>query len=171
MRRNLLTFCLWLALIDGPALSSDPALTSETSVPSINTVLLGLDLEFIVPDNLAGLSVPQTLSGAHLGLSMGQDVLQLSAFYNSNQETSALILTEVDYRFHLSTPFFTGYALAGLHYLHFRIALKDKEFVGPVAGFGLDLPMAQKFKMGLQMKLYYPRNFILGFGGGFSFLL
>jgi hypothetical protein len=51
------------------------------------------------------------------------------------------------------------------------LAQLDKEFFGPVVGFGLDLPMAQSFKMGLQMKLYSPKKTMLGFGGGFSFLL
>ncbi len=144
--------------------------SQEASVPQVNRVLLGLDLEFLVPDNLAGLSLPQTLTGAHLGFLFGEDTLNVSVFYSSNPETSTLILGEVDYRFNLSTPFITGYALAGLHYLHFRLAFKDKDFVGPVIGIGFDLPMAQNFKMGLQMKLYYPRKVMLGFGGGFSFL-
>jgi len=144
--------------------------SSESLNSNLNKVLIGGDLEFLVPDNFAGLSLPQTLTGAHLGVSFGEDILSLSAFYGSNQETSAFVLTEVDYRFNLSTPFITGFALTGLHYLHLRVGLKNKDFVGPVFGIGFDLPMAQSFKMGLQMKLYYPRKTMLGFGGSFSFL-
>lgn len=147
-----------------------PEVSNETAIPHINKVLFGADLEFLVPDNISGFSLPQTLTGAHIGAHLGDDSFILSAFYSSNQETSALVLGEIDYRFNLATPFISGYALAGLHYLHFRIDFKNKDFVGPVVGLGFDIPMAQSFKMGLLMKLYYPRKTMLGFGGGFSFL-
>jgi hypothetical protein len=146
------------------------SLAPTTSIPQVNNFLVGLNLEFLVPDSLEGLSLPQTLTGAHLGLVLGEDTLELTAFYNSNPETSSLILSELNYKFNLSTPFITGYALTGLHYLHFRLAFQNKDWVGPVLGFGFDLPMARNFKMGLQMKLYYPKKTMLGFGGGFSFL-
>ena len=171
MNKALILFVLFLCSQTNTSFSAKPEEAFESSITQVNSTLLGLDLEFLVPNDLVGLSLPQTLTGAHFGASLGQDNLLLSAFYNSNQETSILILSEIDYRFNLSTPFVTGYALAGLHYLHFRIAQKDKDFVGPVIGFGFDLPLAKSFKMGLQMKLYYPRKTMLGFGGGFSFLI
>ena len=177
MKYSLLGLCVLLSSL---AFASTPEIkplegttshSQETSTSQNSTILFGLDLEFLVPDNLSGLILPQTLTGAHLGLSLGGDTLEFTTFYNSNQQTSTLILSEVDYRFNLSTPFVRGYALAGLHYLHFRIAFKDKDYVGPVIGFGFDLPMARNFKMGLQMKLYDPNKIMLGFGGGFTFLL
>ena len=171
MRTGLLILSFLLVFRGSYLLSAPSEISTESSIPQINSLLLGLDLEFLVPDNLAGLSLPQTLTGAHFGASLAQDTLELSVFYNSNQETSTLILSEIDYRFNLSTPFLTGYALAGIHYLHFRVALKDKEFVGPVIGLGFDLPMAKNFKMNLQMKVYSPKKTMLGFGGGFSFLI
>ncbi|NBX67531.1 MAG: hypothetical protein EBR01_01055 [Proteobacteria bacterium] len=171
MMLNFSVCLLFLNLVTGNAPASQaPSNLLETQVPRVNQILVGAELEFLVPDNLSGFSMPQTLSGAHVGVSFGQDQLMVSGFYSSNQETSALVLGEVDYRFNLATPFITGYALTGLHYLHFRVAFQNKDFVGPVVGLGFDLPMAQSFKMGLQMKLYYPRKTMLGFGGGFSFL-
>lgn len=167
---TLITFILFLCEFT-LASSEVRDATVESSIPQIKSVPVGLDLEFLVPNNLAGLSLPQTLTGAHFGASIGEDTLQLSAFYGSNQETSTLILSEIDYRFNLYTPFLRAYALAGLHYIHFRLAQVDKEFVGPVVGLGLDLPMAESFRMGLQMKLYSPKKTMIGFGGGFSFLL
>ncbi|NQW45168.1 MAG: hypothetical protein HQ462_07170 [Deltaproteobacteria bacterium] len=153
------------------ALPNDtPSEVTENPIPEFTKIIIGLDLELLIPDNLSGLSLPQTLTGPKLGIALGADSLMLGAFYNSNAETSNLILSELDYRFNLSTPFITGYALAGLHYLHFRLAFKDKDYVGPVVGFGFDLPMARTFKMGLRMKLYYPLKTMLSFGGGFSFL-
>lgn len=152
------------------ASSEAPKELSDAGLTKVNHVLFGADLEFLVPDSFSGLSLPQTLSGAHVGLSFGQDHLIMSAFYGSTPETSALILGEIDYRFNVATPFISGYALTGLHYLHFRAVFQNKDFVGPVLGFGFDLPMAKSFKMGLQMKLYYPKKTMLGFGGGFSFL-
>lgn len=170
MRLLFLWGLIWGSSLTFAASVAPDSLTPTTSIPQINNVLVGLNLGFLVPDSLSGLSLPQTLTGAHLGLILGEDTLELTTFYNSNPETSALILSELNYKFNLSTPFITGYALAGLHYLHFRLAFQNRDWVGPVLGFGFDLPMARNFKMGLQMKLYYPKKTMLGFGGGFSFL-
>jgi hypothetical protein len=147
-----------------------PSQNHDPSSPQVSNVITGLNLEFLVPDNLSGLSLPQNLTGARVGAMLGEDAVELTAYYNSNAETSTLLLSEVYYKFNLSTPFITGHWLAGLHYLHFRVAFQDRDFVGPMTGVGFDLPMAKNFKMEAQMKLYYPRKAMLGFGGGFSFL-
>ena len=49
-----------------------------------SNILLGLDLQLLVPNNFSGLSLPQTLTGAHVGISLGEDQVDLTGFYNSN---------------------------------------------------------------------------------------
>jgi hypothetical protein len=96
MRKQTVAILAFLTSHLAMAASSSPSVKVESTIPQFNSVLVGLDLEFLVPDNLAGLSLAQTLTGAHLGASIGDDTLQLSAFYGSNQETSTLVLSEVD---------------------------------------------------------------------------
>ena len=132
---------------------------------------LGLSLQLLVPNNISGFDTTLPLIGPHLGFDVGKNTLVLNAFYGSNDRTSTLLLSELDYRWNIYTPFITGWALLGVHYLHFRTNSENHDLLGPVTGLGFYFPMAHGLNMGLGMKIYLPKKTVLSFGGGFVYLL
>ncbi len=147
----------------------EPVDTTVSSRPSLGPEV-GMTMQFLVPNRLPNFELPVTSFGAHLGLPLLGNTLQLQGVYGAGEKISLYNL-EASYRYNIFTPFFTGFVFAGVHYLHYGHQNDDHGFMGPLTGIGFYFPMTQSFSMGLGMKMYLPRTLMLGFGGSFAYVL
>jgi hypothetical protein len=160
----LIVFCLlWQATL----LSASESTTSVETKPSWE---VGFSLNLLVPNQLPEFVRTVPVYGPMLGIPVGKsDVLQIEAVYGSSERIS-LFMTEVDYRYHFSTPFIRPYVIAGVGYLHHGFSGNDHNYVMPIAGLGFYFPMVKNFVIAMNMRIYVPKETFLRFSGQFAYL-
>ncbi len=146
---------------------STVTLAAEQPTPQPNSFSLGATLQYLVPNQLPDFELPISALGARIGFPIGSDSISLQGCYGSAEFMSSVYILEADYQLNIPTPFFNGFALAGLHYLHYGYLKNDHNYFGPLAGFGFLLNMAENFTMGMHMKGYWTKELLLSFGGSF----
>ena len=167
-RALFLTLCLWCRL---PALGAEtvPPLCPSNTIAG-NRFGLGLSLSILLPNRLPEFESNLLAYGPVIGIPIGKDALQIQGLYGYSTGLS-LTLAELNYRFNIPTPFFSGFLLGGAHFLHYAFTGHNHDFFGGNGGLGFLLNMSRSFSMTLMMKVYLQDRAMLSFGGGFNFLL
>lgn len=150
---------------------SRAATLTDTTTRTIGSDFeMGLTMQYLVPNRLPHFEIPVTAFGAHLGIPVLGQNIQIQGVYGGSTIIS-LLNVEAALRFNIDNPFFTSCVYAGVHYLRYGYQKVDHSFIGPMTGLGFYIPMAKDFLMGLGMKLYLPQKIMMSFGGSFSFLM
>lgn len=134
-----------------------------------NAFQVGLHIQNLLPNRLPDFVGGLPVYGPIVGIPFFGDNIQLQAFYGTLTDFW-LYTFEANYRFNVSTPYFTGFALAGGHYMHYSRLGSAHRYVGPNFGLGASIDMSQNFDVNLLMKVYAQERALFSFGGGFALL-
>ena len=130
---------------------------------------VGLHIQTILPGQLPDFVSSLPVYGPILGIPFFGDNLQLQAFYGTLSDFW-IYTFEANYRFNVATPFFTGFAQAGAHYMNYKRLANGHSYAGPNFATGVSFDMADNFDMNLLLKVYLQEHPLFSFGGGFALL-
>lgn len=148
---------------------------SKIETTEEHRVLLGLGIQFLVPNQLTGFESTQMVFCPRLYMPWGPGHLQIGASYGTDTgdypRLSQIFIGELGYRMDYKIRFFTGFLTAGGQYSRYFSELGDFRSWGPHVGWGLIFPLARGFRMGAEMRALMLSKIVLGFGGNFTFSL
>lgn len=145
-----------------------PLLAEQAKSSSSRSVEIGLSVQLLHPDSLPEFDQKLTAFGPLVGIPIGGDVIQVQALYGS-QDNASLYLIETDYRLRFHTPYFSGFALAGGHFLKHSQA--NYEAFGMNLGMGVSYLAVERVEIHLELKIYFQDRKLVTLGGGISYLL
>lgn len=131
---------------------------------------LGLSVALLLPNHLPDFDTSLPTYGPLAAIFVGQDSIQIQALYGAKDGLS-IYTVEAGYRLTASTPYFSGFALLGVHYLHYSFAQADHDYYGGNLGMGFSLSPTKSFDVRLELKSYFQERTVISSGGGFSFYL
>lgn len=140
-----------------------------------NRYLLGLGIQFLVPNQLTGFENSQMVFCPRVYLPIFKGHLQLGASYGTDSgvypRLDRILIAEMGYRLGFETRFFSSSISVGAQYSHYQSALGNFKQWGPHLAWGIILPLARDFRMGLELRALQLEKAVLGFGGNFTFAL
>jgi len=156
------------------ALSSQEQIRDLRS-PETGKILLGMGIQYLVPDQLKGFESTQMVFCPRLYFPLGPGHFQLGSSYGTGSgnypEIDHVFLAELGYRLFFETRFFGSFLSAGGLYSRYFSELGDEKMAGPFIATGLVFSLAKGFKMGAELRLIQLQKTILGFGGHFTIAL
>ena len=149
------------------------------SVSSFSTeerrYLVGLGIQFLVPDQLSGFETSQMVFCPRLYVPLGTEHLQIGMSYGSDTgiypQIEQIFTAELGYRLDFKTRFFTGYWSAGGQFSRYISQAGDFKNWGPHLSWGIIFSLAKDFSMGAEMRALFLEKTVLGFGGQFTVAL
>ncbi len=137
--------------------------------------LLGLGIQFLVPDELPGFTNSQMVFCPRFYFPVGPGHFQLGASYGTSTgkfpELDQIFIAETAYRVDFETRFFTGFLFPGLVYSRYFSANGEYKKAGPQLGWGIIFPLARSFRMSAEMRALALEKLVMGFGANFTFSL
>lgn len=143
--------------------------------PETGKILLGMGIQYLVPDQLKGFESTQMVFCPRLYFPLGPGHFQLGSSYGTGSgiypEIDHVFFAELGYRFFFETRFFGSFLSAGGLYSRYFSEMGDEKIAGPFVATGLVFSLAKGFKMGAELRLIQLEKPILGFGGQFTIAL
>lgn len=137
--------------------------------------LLGLGIQFLVPDELSGFTHSQMVFCPRFYFPLGPGHFQLGASYGTGSgnypEIDQIFLAEAAYRVEFETRFYTGFLSPGLAYSRYFSGVGEYKKTGPQLGWGIIFPLARGFRMNAEMRALILEKLVMGFGANFTFSL
>jgi hypothetical protein len=148
-----------------------PILILTSSRATLGAALeLGISVQQLIPTHMPEFSFSLPAVGPNILIPIGDDHLRVQGLFTA-QSQFVFYLAEVGYTWTVTTPFFTGFAGLGAHYMHYSTADALYDFVGGNLGVGLTLAMSKNFHVLVEMKGYIQEKSMLTAGAGFCFVL
>lgn len=147
----------------------------ELKSPQTESILLGLGIQYLVPNQLSGFESTQMVFCPRLYLPFGPGHIHLGSTYGTGSgiypEIDHIFLAELGYRWLFETRFFGSFISGGGLYSRYFSEIGDKKNIGPFLGTGLVFSLAKGFKMGAELRIIQLEKVVLGFGGHFTVVL
>lgn len=147
----------------------------ELKSPDTKKILLGLGIQYLVPNQLTGFESTQMVFCPRLYFPFGVGHIHLGASYGVGSgiypEIDHIFLAEIGYRSFFETRFFGSFLSAGGLFSRYFSELGESKKFGPFFGTGLVFSLAKGFKMGAELRLIQLEKTVLGFGGNFTIAL
>jgi len=148
---------------------------SRMQTAETHRFLLGLGIQFLVPDELPGFVNSQMVFCPRVYLPFGTGHFQLGASYGNDSgvypQLDQIFIGELGYRLEFLTRFYTGFITPGFHYSRYFSQVGEFKKLGLQLGWGIIFPLARNFRMSAEMRALSMEKLVLGFGANFSFSL
>ncbi|NBX75680.1 MAG: hypothetical protein EBQ92_03935 [Proteobacteria bacterium] len=170
MRNHFLLLSLLMSLSSFSAVSLKQVESSEEG-----RYLVGLGIQFLVPDQLPGFESSQMVFCPRLYIPVGTEHIQVGVTYGSDTgvypQLEQIFMAELGYRFDFKTRFFTGFLSGGGQFSRYLSQVGDFKKWGPHLSWGIIFSLAKDFSMGAEMRALFLEKTVLGFGGQFTVAL
>lgn len=147
----------------------------ELKSPDSGDILLGLGIQYLVPNQLVGFESNQMVFCPRLYLPLGPGHVHLGSSYGTGSgiypEIEHIFTAELGYRWFFETRFFGSFITGGGLFSRYFSELGESKKWGPFLGTGLVFSLAKGFKMGAELRFIQLEKTVLGFGGNFTFAL
>ncbi len=130
-------------------------------------VTLGASLQVLMPNSLPSFSDELVSYGATGAIPLGPLSLHVQGSYGARADLN-VILFESGLRYVIVTPFLDFFLLGGAHYLRYSAKGTPFSHIGPNAGFGLEMALADNFILNLAAKCYLQDRTLVALGGWFG---
>jgi hypothetical protein len=170
MKYRVLLICCLISLSSFSAVSLEKLESTEEG-----RTLVGLGIQFLVPDQLTGFETSQMVFCPRLYVPLGTEHIQVGVSYGSGMgiypQIEQIFMAELGYRLDFKTRFFTGYVSGGGQFSRYISQAGDFKHWGPHLSWGIIFSLARDFSMGAEMRGLFLEKPVLGFGGQFTVAL